>query len=866
MAKAKMWQIGTRIESWVDEFIEWMDSHSLEKGSHFSITYDAKAKKVTFIFDEDNNFEVLNKTKASGMIRTLIMLNFVHPEGIEYFDDEISLLNQVRYSINSDKSNWRENFISLLSTYSYLEEQDEEGCDVIKFTYKKQKDAIFSILTSFEIYDDEDINEYNKESQKAFSYWIIKELFNDFDNELRELSGNIIHPLTSKVKIRKDINNIEWEELKIQNLDEVKDKRIESSLWNLSDILSSSSNISIPIMQRKYVWDETLVEKLLEDILSIKARVNNHKPFHYIGSIVYKEKNDQFRILDGQQRLTTMFLIITALYSFFISEDAKEEDIKVPSFFKKIFPSAKDANQNWALHRRFIHVHGNEDFTEFTHILSQVKTPKKISQGNMSKNFAFAQEFIKRAFMDSNDKQQTLYDIFYNVVERVAFTVNKNQIESEYDIFEKLNTLSTPLNQIDLMKNHILPYCMDSEIDRNEQAIQTSFHNHIFSKFEKKKNISGPAVKRFVNYFIQLYDQEYLEKEDIKLSPFNKLSLIIERKFGLTKESKTFKDFEQLLIMIGDEINSFLSITDRSHYINKENQYFPFSDILSSFDQRYVYAPLIKLIFDLFEIDSNETNTKSERDKINKARKVLFEVERYELFFQVVLYRGQSITGLIDKVSKEVKKIFSYSGDITPVQMRAILSDKEIMSSNLVMPEIETFSKKVSEDPIADKVSVLILNRMRFMNSNNNNIELTTSFSNFYHAKPTREHIVSQTIDNDKLRKEIFEASSSIVKLENYSESEFNRIHKAMIDMIGNIIIVESSANSKLKNKSPIDKNKVYLKLPYLENDPAFVGIEKNTKQNQLSLKKYLKIEQLGFDGISQRSKAISEYLTKIYQ
>lgn len=864
MAKAKMWKIGTNVEFYIDEFFKWMDEYEVEEGDSFHVQENKKNREIIFNFDISNGYvEMMDKTKAAQMIKILITTNVLKADGITSFENDKDMYSTVKYVINSNKNNWRENFINYLETVSYLDEEKDEEDESTEYIFKSQKNAIYSFMKAFEVYDVGNINEYSPEDKKVLLYWTITDLFRDFDKELNEQAGRIIHPLTNSIKKRKDLDSIEWKDLKIKNLNQVKEGEIESDLWNLADILSSSKNISIPIMQRKYVWGTNLIDKLMDDIFAI----GETKPFHYIGSIVYKEKDNSLRILDGQQRLTSMFLILTAIFLAFISEDADEFNIKVPNYFKKIFPRGKE-DDKYALHNRFVHVQGNEDLDEFYHILSEISSPKKNERGNMSTNFEFAQEKLKTRFLSIEDKEKQgwLETIFINIVERVAFTVNKNQIESEYSIFEKLNTLSEPLNQIDLLKNHILPYCQSEELDRNEQGVQVAFYTHISAKFEKKnKTISEAAVKRFVNYFIQLYGPDYLKDVESKdLKPFEKMSIILENKYDLVIDERTHKQFLSLLKEIGHEIDAFLSITDRDHYTNSDDQYYSFSDLLCSFEQRYVYAPLIKQLFDLNLVENLDVSKGEDRKLINETRKLLFEVERYELLLQVILYRGQSITNIIEKVIKEIKKI-SKKEKLTPSALRDIFSDEKIMSANLISPNIEALEKKVTEDSMADKVSLLILNRIKFWYQNNKNIELETTLQTAYLKKPTREHIMAQKIAKSATKQKIYESSPHTTIREEYTDEEFNRLHKSNLDLIGNILVIEQSDNSGLNNKSTMEKLAEYVNKPYLENDPMFIGLESNKKTNTLSLKTYLVNEELSFDKIQERSGAIAKVLKEIY-
>lgn len=876
MAKAKLWKIGSKVDSYIDQFFNWVSDNNLEIGSSFIVKNDQSVKnstKVNLIFNINDNSQItLEKTKASQVLKCLMMFYIIDPVGVEFFSSDKELFDNVTYELNSDVNNWRKTFIDSIATLGYIEDidGDEESNDNFKIIFKNHKDGLYSFFKTFEAFTDEEINLYTKNDQKAFGYWMITPFFVDYKKELSKLAINIIHPLAGSIRIRRDLENIIWKDFVINNLNEVENKKIESKLWNLSDVISSGFNISIPIMQRKYVWSKSLVDKLMDDIFAI----GDNKPFHYIGSIVYKEKKDassdktNLRILDGQQRLTTLFLILAALYKFFISEDASKDEILVPKYFKKIFPRG-DEDRSKALSERFLHVYGNKDFDEFNYILSEVDAPRLVDRGNMSTNFLYASEKIKLKYetIKGNEHRQIFLEkLVINLIERIAFTVNKNQIEDEYSIFEKLNTLSQPLNQIDLMKNHLLPYCRSEELDRNEQGVQGEFYDNISKKFEKNKNISEASVKKFVNYYLQLYGQEYLKgKEDSDLKPFEKLSIILEKKYKLKRNSKSFAGFSQLLKSIGQEIDAFQFITDRSNYTDPKNIYYSFSDLLLSFEKRFVYAPLIKQIFDIHAVETLEISKTKDKEIINKVRSLLFEIERYELLFQVVLYRGQSIPNILEKVSLSIKKLLKSNNEITPQDLRKIFSNDKVMSASLISPTLDAMEKKIQSEPMADKVSILILNRLRFWNSNNSSIELSTTLSNFYHSKPSREHIMSQQTNDSKVRKEIYENSEDITTLP-YSDEEFNRLHKIYLDMIGNILIVESSDNSKFNNKSPKDKLSEYIEVPYLAQDLAFKGFGNEGEDDTLSLKNTLSKSQLTFKDIENRSVEIARLLTIIYK
>ena len=82
--------------------------------------------------------------------------------------------------------------------------------------------------------------------------------------------------------------------------------------------LFSEGEYVIPIYQRNYAWGEPEVEQLLQDILDVANQAGAQAKSYYIGSLVaYKRKDGNYETIDGQQRHTTLSIIISALRNEF---------------------------------------------------------------------------------------------------------------------------------------------------------------------------------------------------------------------------------------------------------------------------------------------------------------------------------------------------------------------------------------------------------------------------------------------------------------------------------------------------------------------------------------------------------------------
>ncbi|WP_139543071.1 DUF262 domain-containing protein [Helicobacter pylori] len=107
---------------------------------------------------------------------------------------------------------------------------------------------------------------------------------------------------------------------------------MEAKQSTVNDFFALTGTIfSIPVYQRNYTWEEENCEKLLQDIVSI----SQNKKTHFMGSITYilhliddeksLRKLQEFVIIDGQQRVTTIMLLLKAIETKIPDEEIKKE-------------------------------------------------------------------------------------------------------------------------------------------------------------------------------------------------------------------------------------------------------------------------------------------------------------------------------------------------------------------------------------------------------------------------------------------------------------------------------------------------------------------------------------------------------------
>ena len=99
-------------------------------------------------------------------------------------------------------------------------------------------------------------------------------------------------------------------------------------------IFAGDAKFETPRNQRKYVWKEKQWKELLGDILYIKRKqlVEKKEINHFLGTFVLQEKDNYYEIIDGQQRITTLLIILSAICAVFNEMKNEEEHGKTRQY------------------------------------------------------------------------------------------------------------------------------------------------------------------------------------------------------------------------------------------------------------------------------------------------------------------------------------------------------------------------------------------------------------------------------------------------------------------------------------------------------------------------------------------------------
>ena len=229
-------------------------------------------------------------------------------------------------------------------------------------------------------------------------------------------------------------------------------KASEISLFNL---FSGPKQFIIPIYQRNYRWEIQNCEEFWNDIM--RTAGNSKCPDHFLGSIVYISHDrtslfsqvQQFLIIDGQQRLTTISLFMLALVRAMQAQD--------PSINTKRLISEFLLNEHYDGESRNKLVLTRMDQDTYLALLNNRELPKNASP-RIVENYRFFEDRIRKSPFSA----QELYDgILRLFIVEIALGSDHDNPQR---IFESLNSTGLDLSQTDQIRNFVL-----MDLDPREQ-------------------------------------------------------------------------------------------------------------------------------------------------------------------------------------------------------------------------------------------------------------------------------------------------------------------------------------------------------------------------------------------------------------
>lgn len=523
----------------------------------------------------------------------------------------------------------------------------------------------------------------------------------------------------------------------------------------------------IPAYQRGYSWKEKQVQDLLEDIREfyLNSLDSKNDTFYCLQPVVVKKRgDDSWEIVDGQQRLTTIYIILTCLLEANNEENISRYSI---SYETRIDSARFLENINPTQHK---------DNIDFFHIYKAKEAVKSWLERQKEENIY---QSIKKTLLSTNNKSVQV--IWYEL----------GDFEKPTEVFSRLNIGKIPLVNAELVKAlllkasnfyplstsddthlHHLQNLKQITISQEWDSIEKSFQNDAFWYFLNNDDLESNRIELLLNLYSTSLDSTGIEDSD-KLKTFllfnnlfnaNEVNvaqewLNIKRLFMTLEEWFNDRELFHLigfLITEGKTIDSIIKISQKS----QDKQHFRkklISDIFElSFDHKS---------YNTLSNDEIEQHISSYLSELTYDTKSLKELRRILLLFNIVSLLSNSKSNSrfqFDRFKRE-------SWDVEHI--RSVTSDMpdNINSQKSWLKDVKDYLKHSQIDE-------------KDVTGNNDEASFIS-------------HEVSQILQAKTFNEKFFEAIyKRIIKLYDPNNDEI------VDNSIGNLTLLDSHTNRSYKN------------------------------------------------------------------
>ena len=302
------------------------------------------------------------------------------------------------------------------------------------------------------------------------------------------------------------------------------------------------SDFLIPDYQRPYAWKETQCQTLWDDLVSFAFPDNNSDKFdindeYFLGSIVTFENEDKKKeVIDGQQRLTTLMLLLRAFYDKF-GNMQDENSLKIKNRISQcLWKTNEFGDADLDVLKITSELAMDDDKNEFLNILKTGKIEKNY-KSNYAKNYCFFQEKIN-IFL--NEYPSYFVYLPARILNNCIFLpIEAESQDTALRIFSTLNDRGLPLSDADIFKAQLYKF-YNSKNEREEFIESWKELETICSKIFSSQNTPMDELFTRYMYFMRA-------NQGIKSSTTEALRKFYEKdKYSLLKNENTLLNLSVL--------------------------------------------------------------------------------------------------------------------------------------------------------------------------------------------------------------------------------------------------------------------------------------------------------------------------------
>lgn len=593
----------------------------------------------------------------------------------------------------------------------------------------------------------------------------------------------------------------------------------QPKLMSVNDIFNNVEYV-VPIYQRNYAWGKDQIDRLIQDIRDVSSGAESY----YLGSLIVNQAGpNRYEVIDGQQRLTTLYLI-----SLYLDKQLKERNISCRI-------SVPEGTLSFEAREK-----SNDTFRR----IKNGSDEKEWSSEELINGFKIIEDFFKSNFKENND-----YTDFVEKLKKVKIV--RVQVPKGIDLnhyFEIMNTRGEQLEPHEIAKARIINVINDAQKETAAKiwdacALMDSYVQMNFDT-ESRKKLFGEEWKELL---CDSFDSaaEKLTKEEIKSdseknddeeddSPFFILGDFLQDDAPLKEEKKKTEREEQ---------ERFESIISFSNFLLQVNSAISDGDEEGLDDKHF-----LKILEHNW---SSEEAAKRFVFMMLKCRylfdKYIIKREYYRDYKEEGRWMLQGIKSYKDESRNNVLKpqyYGTYNGDSANKETADTDATKKIRTLEACLRITYTSPKMMHWITIALQA---LLN-----NENSNLVDILEKYcrekvrdSNYQTAKGFQiERIVfsfldyllwrdTYSIDGQKVdipNNYQYQYRTSIEHFYPQNPAEMKRWNEEELNSFGNLALITTSGNSKFSNNSPAGKIQSYNSI--IKQSPKLMVMEQMTKNN----------------------------------
>ncbi len=378
--------------------------------------------------------------------------------------------------------------------------------------------------------------------------------------------------------------------------------------------LSSSENINqmfvtddgffvVPLYQRRYVWDDTNLVRIWEDIIDqVNIPSTERGEGHFTGPIVTRSidgNQNSYEVIDGQQRLTTLQIILCVIRDLCtgvrglknggVAKDAEEHVLESPEnhrltltkYDRLTFKEIVNRKYGEKFHDAFDETKSELQPEKIAEVISKVYRGKPISS-NILDAYKFFYRQIRRHIQKGEVNAANLFSVITSDFKLMHLSLNEtDRVEAE-DVFESINATGLMLSDFDYLRNNLFLRARKLGSDSEGKLKRDNFYNdRDYWPFEEDF-WNAKRQRSFLRTFLKAaWDPACLEEENPKsFEEYRKYSKDLEKTYSddrkrilyefkqlsawaesyrRLKENPTYKDYENFRKNLGlPDLDAFL--------------------------------------------------------------------------------------------------------------------------------------------------------------------------------------------------------------------------------------------------------------------------------------------------------------------